>query len=444
MTEVRLNWLVAGAMTALLLAGCGGGSTTPDPANRPQLAGGGRGASSDAPKGGGENSGPQSPAFAPAPAFIPVFYADRNCFSGPFTELLTNQTALQTWWTTAISCQPRYGAKTPPPTNSSEPGSGSGSSGGGTIEPGDDYYWDPFPAEAPQIDFSKYAVAAIGIENLPSWGRGIWVTNVVSTADGTTITYEVSSPGDDCYFPAVEMDPTAPSIAVMVPADLTTPVTFERTDTTWNCTWEPDPSEPWTVYYTDADCNLGPNESLLTTKAAWEQWLDAAYDCDLERWNDPGWMEPNGPSTGVGGGSSPGNPGPDQDYEDYPKENPVTDPNVDPRPPSPESWGLDVNFDTHAILILRAGPQIRWGGGIWLNAVTEGNSGTNIEYTVMQPAGDCPSADGYTLRPTVAIRIPKPSGAVSYTRHIERLSCDWGEDDVLPMPAPGNSGTRPG
>lgn len=448
-----MRWVVWGAGLTLvtLLAGCGGGSpTSPTPSNRPQLAGGGRGANADDPAGGGENSGPQSPAFDEAPGYLPIFYADLNCFGAEFTSVFTNQTDFQTWWTTAVSCQPRYNTMTESPfgdPNNGGGGSTPGDPGDGTIEPEP---YDPYPADAPVIDFSEYTVVAIGLAPDAAYGKGIWVSEVVSDTEGTTIKYEVSRPGDDCDFGAPEMSNYAPTIAALVPAGLTTPIAFERTDTVWNCTWEPDPNEPWTVYYTDAECALGPNEAVITDEATWTQWLDAAFDCDLARWNDPIFGQPG---TGVGGGEVPpstgggGNdPAPEPDYppKDHDdRENPVTDGGVDPAPPSPGSWGIDVDFDTHIVIVLRGGAQTRWGGGLWLNSVETGASGTSYEYTVMQPTGQCPDTDGYTMYPTVAIRVPKPTGTISFVRHLEQISCEWDEDKPMPAPVPLPAGDRP-
>lgn len=442
MTKVRCaTWTVSAGLTSLMLAswlaGCGGGSaTTPNPSNKPQLAGGGRGASSDDPGGGGENSGPQSPDVAIAPGYIPILYAEYNCFEAPFAQVITDQTALQAWWTTAISCQPRYNMGfTPPP----DPNNGGNDSGGGGSTPGDPEDggidpepYDPYPADAPVIDFSEYVVAVIGLEASATYGKGIWVTNAVDSAAGTTISYEVSQPGDDCEFGAPEGEDLAPMIAVLIPTPATAPYTFERTDTTWNCTWEPDPNEPWTVYFTDAECVLGPNEMVITDEATWAQWLDAAYDCDLARWNDPIYGDPG---TGIGGGSNGSDPYPGTETEP-PRDNPVEDPEIDPVPPPSGMWGVDVDFTTHQIIVLRAGNQTKWGGGLWLNEIETTGSSTNYAYTVMQPTGDCPVADGQTLNPTVAIRVPKPAGAVTFERSIESIDCDWGNDKPLPEPLP--------
>jgi|GEM_PF-1598665 len=444
MTKVPLTstFAVSAGLTSLMLAswlaGCGGGSaTTPNPSNKPQLAGGGRGASSDDPGGGGENSGPQSPDVAISPGYLPILYAEFNCFDTPFTQVFTDQVALQAWWTTAVSCQPHFNTSfTPPP----DPGNGGGndSGGGGSTpgDPGDGWVepepYDPYPAEAPVVDFSEYVVAVIGLEEASTYGKGIWITNVEDSTAGTTISYEVSQPGDDCDFGAPEVADLAPMIAVLIPTPATAPYTFERTDTTWNCTWEPDPNEPWSVYFSDAECDLGANERVITDEATWAQWLDAAYDCDLARWNDPIY---GGPSTGGGGSNGGTDPYPGTETEP-PRDNPLEDPDIDPVPPPSGTWGVDVDFTTHQIIVLRAGAQTKWGGGIWLNEIETGATGTNYAYTVMQPTGDCPLADGQTLYPTVAIRVPKPTGAITFTRSIEQISCDWEHDKPLPEPLP--------
>ncbi|MEO7993782.1 MAG: hypothetical protein ABI743_05225 [bacterium] len=466
MTRVTIGWIAVTA-SVMLLASCGGGSsTTPPPGGNNFLAGGGRSGSGDDFSGGPNSSGPQSPqddsgggpAGQPEPykGFIPVFYADSNCFPASFETVLTSQTDFQTWWTTAVACQPHYGAglDEPPVFDPPNPGDGSGNgTDGGWVDPGEPY--DPYGEIAPTVDFDAYVVVAIGLDAQATFGRSLFVQSTEpATGGGTTVSYEISTPGADCVEFFAPQDPpitSAPTIAVLVPKPIDAPVTFTHTESTWNCTWEPDPTQPLTLYYTDASCDLGPGHSVITSEAVWLAWLDAAFDCEIARWDDPYGY----PVTGGGGGSSspgsegpnepgqPPTPGPDGGFGGG--DNPV-DNGVDPTPPPPSSWGIDVDFTTHAVILLRANAQTKWGGGIWLNSITTSATGTVVEYTELSPSGDCPESESAdALRPTVAIRVPLPlTGPITYVQHVEEISCEWGDDGtVVEPPQPGEGGEVP-
>jgi len=439
---------------ALLLVGAdctsGGGPTAPSGNHRERLAGGGRGDSNDPFAGGPDASGPSTPEVDPFPAYLPLLLSDANCFPSPFQRVIRNQEDWQAWWTTAVSCLP-HGELGIPLSPRGGPG---GVSGGGTVAghdsaavgPGSggvgpdsavvppDSGWidpvepqDPYGPNAPDVDFQNYVVVAIGLDPEAAWGRGLWVTEVVAGAGGSTIKFEVSRPGEDCFaLLGIPIDPGAvppnsPTIAVLVPQPVREPVTFERTDVTWDCTWEPDPNLPLTLYYTDAECDLGPSEAVIADAGAWEAWLNRAVTCDMARWGDTG----DSTVTSGGGEGEPGRP---------PLDDPG--PGADPTaPPPPIKWlGLEVDFSSHAVIVLRASPQRRWGGGIWLNSFDATASGTIIDYSVMEPSGECPEVEGgQSIRPTAAIRLPLPLNApISYNGHVESIDCNWEPFPLLP------------
>jgi hypothetical protein len=209
----------------------------------------------------------------------------------------------------------------------------------------------------------------------------------------------------------------APTTAALVPKLLAEPVSWERVDTEMNCHWEPDPNTPLTLYYTDAPCDLGPAETIITDEARFEQWIEAAMTCDVSRWRGPGDS-----STIVIGDS--GKSGDGQGWID----------SVGPGEPGPlpPIWnGFDVDFSKHAVLILRTGEFTRWGGGIWLDEVKTTATGTTIRYSVMQPSDQCPSVgNGEIVNPTVAIRVPLPVTApVTWDRRVQTIPCDWDHPD---------------
>jgi hypothetical protein len=134
------------------------------------------------------------------------------------------------------------------------------------------------------------------------------------------------------------------------------------------------------------------------------QWLSTAMACDSARW----WniMVDSGFTTGHGtiGG-----------------------------------FGFEIDFSTHVVIILRAGAQTRWGGGVWLSSFETSGDNTMIEYTVMKPGDDCPLIDGLLeVNPIVAIRVPKPVGnVVSWNRHIESIECSWSDSTFVGNPTGG-------
>jgi hypothetical protein len=430
-----------GALALLVVAAAcsdGGGPTGPSGQDQ-RLAGGGRAQDDDPFAGGREESGPAGPQIEPLPGYIPLFFSDTNCFPEPFQQVLTNQEDWQTWWSTAVACLPHGDqlADLPPPPlpPGSDPEGGGGSDPDSSrVEPGPP--WDPYGPDAPDVDFENQLVVAIGLESEAAWGRGVWITDVVDSPGGSTVKFEVSRPGEDCVvLLGAPMDPgtlsaNSPTIAVLVPQPLHEPVTFERTDVTWNCTWEPDPSLPLTLYYTDAECDLGPSEAVIADAGAWETWLNEAVACDMIRWGGPG----DSTVTGGGGNVEPGRP---------PQDDPGQGggPTL---PPAPVPWlGLEVNFSTHAIVVLRASSQGRWGGGIWLNSFDVDAGGTTIDYSVMEPGDECPEVEaGKSVRPTAAIRLPLPLNApIRYDRHVESIDCNWEPVPLLPTVPSSLEGT---
>jgi hypothetical protein len=61
--------------------------------------------------------------------------------------------------------------------------------------------------------------------------------------------------------------------------------------------------------------------------------------------------------------------------------------------------------------------------------VTSG--GTVIDYTVMEPSGECPEVEeDWNLQPTVAIRVPLPlTEPVTWNGRTESINCGWAEGD---------------
>jgi hypothetical protein len=281
------------------------------------------------------------------------------------------------------------------------------------------------------VDFDTHAIVLISLEPDTAFGRGLWVTGIRTSESGSTVDYQVSRLGEDCfrggyYWPE---DPPllSPTIAVLVPGPVPEPVGFAREEVVIDCSWEPDPSEPLCVYYTDVDCDLGPAEAVLRDREGFDAWLEAAFACDQSRWyggDSTVIVYPDGRTAPGDSGSAGGDT--------------IIVPGDPPLPP----WiGVDIDFTTHAVLILRAGEQTRWGGGIWLDAIEAGAGGTVIDYTAVVPSGECPEIEGGVVNPTVAIRVPLPlSEPVTWNRHIETIDCRW--DSTGAEPGTG-TGPRP-
>lgn len=361
------------ALVAILAASCSyDRPVTPSGGETRFLAGGGRQAGDDAFTGGPGDSGPGQPGFEPpAGDLYPLLYADIDCREDASEFVITNADDWQAWWTDAIACLGRDGEVYP------------------------DTIYNPYPEEAPQVDFATATVFVVALEPDDLPGRGVWIQDVTDDH----VHYVVSHLGDDCFGEIMPMDTrsSSPTIAVVGPL-VASPdqVTWEREDVTYDCSWEPDPNEPLALYYTDAACDLGPEHAIITDAETFEAWLTTALDCDQAR-----WYGPDGPTT-------------------------------PPPVPSPGWLGLQVDFTTHAVIVLRGDEQDRWGGGVWLAAIATDADGTTIDYTVMAAGEDCPLVEGgTTVCPTVAIRVPLPlDEPVTWRRSSETIACDWGGDGV--------------
>ncbi len=256
----------------------------------------------------------------------------------------------------------------------------------GTVPPDSAYGWIPY------VDFDSNVVIVIALEEETSFGRMLWIDEITAESQ---IHYSVTKLGDDCISMLMRPElftPTSPTIAVMAPRPLDEPVEWVRHDTVWNCSWEPDPNMPITVYYTDSPCDLGLNEQLITDEDTYRQWVDKAIACDSARW----WGILIDSGYGCGFGVSGG-------------------------------YSFSVDFSTHAVIILRAGSQTHWGGGVWLNGYDNSGENTVIDYSVMEPADDCPPIEELAeINPTVAIQVLKPIGStVTWNRHTETIECSW-------------------
>jgi hypothetical protein len=385
-------------LTLMLVVGCSDDTPTgPGGGDQRLSVGGGRQSPEDPLVGGPDDSGPANPEFdPPSGGFFPLFYADLNCRLSPSQGVIRDQADWQAWWTGALEC---LGGDDdpPPPLRGLFEGDPSDS---GVVTPE-----DPYAAEAPPVDFMSNVVLTIALEPDSGFGRSVWVEDVATTPTGSVVRYLVSELGEDCL-PLI-MAPyvsgsVSPTIAVMVPHPLDEPVAWQREEVVYDCSWEPDPHEPVALYYTDAECDLGPRETLITDSATFEEWIDSALACDTSRWYDSDSLGVPGDTGGIDPTTSPGN------------------------------WvGMQVDFTTHAVLVLRADPEDRWGGGIWLSGLERNATGTAIDYTVMIPSSDCPLvAEGGMLQPTVAIRVPLPLDTpVTWNRHTETIDCSWEESD---------------
>jgi hypothetical protein len=407
----------------LILASCGDEKSTP---SNPQddgverLAGGGRSTGDDPFNGGPEGSGPSNPGFDyPDPGYLPLFYSDIDCAQEPSRLVIRNQDDWQAWWTDAIAClDPGAGRDRLPLRGSLRERARYAVAmldDSVIVEPDSTF---PYPPDAPIVDFEENVIVAVRLEADTLIGRGVWVTDVVESQTGSEVTLEITQPGDDCF---VRSDPpgssymASPTLACLIPGRLPEPVTWHTVEVIFDCSWEPDPNLPVALYYTDADCDLGPGEVVLRSGEAFEAWLEVALRCDQAR-----WIGRDSTVTPGGGGGEPGARwgGGGKDSIEVP---------VDPPPPPPDWIGIDVDFTTHAVLILRAGPQTRWGGGVWLDKFEPAESGTLIQYTVMEPGIDCPEVEGDApVNPTVAIRVPLPvPEPITWARETDSIGCQW-------------------
>jgi len=405
MAHHRISILLALALAATLTASCDDGPTAPG--GQRFLAGGGRQADDDPSTGRPGGSGPDWPELdGPNPDFLPLFYADEDCQENPSQRVIANQEDWQSWWTGAIACF----------VDAGDPLDPRGSSAGDSVVYPDTLV-SPYPPEAPIVDFETSVILAISVEADSLPGRSVWIHDVADAPAGATARYIVSNLGDDCFGGIPRLSSTwlsSPTIAVLVPRPVTEPVSWQREDVTYNCTWEPDPNEPIALYYTETECDLGPAEQIITDSETFDDWLGTAFECDETRWYEQGG------ATGA-------------------EDSVVSEPPL----PSPDWIGLQVDFATHAVIVLRGESRNRWGGGVWLAGLYRSTSGTTIDYTVMVPGENCPAVgDGETLRPTVAIRVPLPLDApVTWRRATETISCDWDGGGSSGGSDPGDSTT---
>jgi len=400
-----LSILLGLCVFGLVISGCSDDkTTTPKTEDRQFLAGGGRLENADPFAGRDDSTGYNMPDHWPYPGQMVLFYSDINCLGQPAQRVIRDSVEWRRWWDSAWACLPICPDSNWPPRDSS----GLDSIGGDSITV-DTIDLDSYPPDtafglAPYVDFDNNVVIVIALEEETSFGRMIWIDEVTSESQ---VRYTVTQLGDDCISMLMRPEivtPTSPTIAVMAPRPVDEPVTWARHDTVWSCSWEPDPNEPIAVYYTDTPCELGLDEQMIVDEDNYRQWLSTAMACDSVRW----WniMVDSGFATGYGaiGG-----------------------------------FGFEVDFSTHAVIILRAGDQTRWGGGVWLNSLETSGDNTIIEYTVMEPADDCPIIDGLSeVNPTVAIRVPRPVGnAASWNRHTETIECSWPDSTFVGNPSDG-------
>ena len=391
-----LLMLLAIAALAFLVPGCSNDKslTRPDDGPSERLAGGGRAENNDPFVGGPGDSGPNDslpgvPDRDSTIQYFPLLYSESGCPEQTQYQVIAGQDDWEQWWDRAVECMLHFDGRGKSPSGNPV------TADSGWTEP--DSNW---AREAPSVDFGSDIVVVIKLEEGPA-GRFLWIREVTISDEGAAIDYEVVSPGDDCLTPELQTV-TAPVGAFVIPRPEGLVFDWRRTDTTYDCSWEPDPNLPLTLYYTDADCDLGPNEQVIRTEDGFKGWLDRAWECDMGRWYNSGG-EPRD-STGTIPGSVP--------------------------------MGFTVDFTTHAVVILRADRHNAWGGGIWLNSFEVTNSGTTIAYSVMMPGDNCPPVEGGTyLQPTVAIRVPLPvTEPITWERRVETIDCDWGGDSTVVRP----------
>ncbi len=392
-------------LTLILFFGCDSDSpTTGDHRPTTPLAGGGRYENNDPYGSGPDTSGWEFPDFDTAYGYPALYYAEFAC-GEPGHFLIEDSDAFADFWLAIDSCTATGWDSLVDPGDSTM----YDSSVYDSVYPDDPYHWSP-----PAIDFDSSAVAVIILEDDSALGRSIQVTGVTTSEQGTSIRYTVSELDSSCAMMfALWVDgPTSPMIAVVIPKPITQPVSWIRADTVYSCSWGPDPSEPMTLYYTDAPCDLGAGETVIRDSATYARWLQTAWSCDSARWSYPDTIYIDSVTSDTipipGGGM----------------ENPWY------------AFGPPVDFSTHAVVILRAGAQHNWGGGVWLDWIESGATGTTIDYTVMVPTADCPPVDDAAgLNPTVAIRLPLPLiNPITWRRSESSINCDWGPDTVRVWP----------
>jgi len=406
------------------------------------IAGGGRGVDDDPFAGGPDGSGPNEavpggPDFDGSGGLRPIAYLGNACGDAPATVVLADSAAWRVWWEANVGCDEVGGMPMPGGMGNADgtcpPGGMRGHSHGGHFDgmPGDSGWVDPDstrPWELPVIDFATGVVIAITLERAAGDPRMLVVEEVAGSESGTTIRYAVYRPDDDCGPMRPDSSGSnefAPAIAVLVPLPAGAPFTWERRDTTYSCSWEPDPNQPLMLYYTDAPCELGTSETILTDQDHLDAWVDQALACDMARWDVvyDSLFEPGDSGWAPGGG------------------NPSA-------PPIPPDFTIPVDFGRFAVIVLRAGDQERWGGGIWLTEFATSGEGTRIGYTVVAPGAECPlvsdSGLGAVVNPTVAIRVPLPlPEPVRWLRDVRTVDCNWGSDGDSVIIGWDSTGVRP-
>lgn len=439
--------ILAGIVIVAVIIGLVGCTTEKNPTSSAPidkfpLAGGGRLTDNDPAGGHVDSNSPGLPPTDSLPGLVPLFVSWNDCAENPGERIITNQQEWDNWWKAANAClfeepwPPDTGWWDTVPHDTTPWDSIPGDSNSWDTIPWDTSPWDSMPLDtfpedtlpwdsmwhdtmwndsshwdttndtviwpdtgyggAPPVNFDSFVVIVIALApDSMTFGRSLWVDEVSTDAAGTVVRYTVSSLGDDCV--QILMMPMLLSssavIAVMAPRPIVEPVTWIRSDTVFHCIWEPDPNVPVTLYFTDTPCELGLGETVITDSASFAAWKATAYACDSLRWRN--WYD----SGNVPGGLS--------------------------------MWfNPEVNFSTHAVIILRSGDQTRLGGGIWLDRFDVTDGGTIIDYTVMEPTDNCwivPPPLG-VVNPTVAIRVPLPINApITWNRAVQPIQCNWSD-----------------
>ncbi len=404
--------------------------TSSRPDQSTPLAGGGRLTDNDPAEGRPQDS-PGIPPFDSLNGLLPLFSTYIDCAKNPGERIITTQVEWEKWWQEANSCLYNRMYSFPLdsslddsigyvwPLDSLPPDSIPWDSIPGDSMPHDSIPWDSiidtfiWPDTgyygALPVNFDSFVVVVIALApDSVTFGRNIWVDEVANDAGGTIVRYTVSSLGEHCLqilmMSRMMLINSTEVIAVMAPRPVIEPVDWIRTDTVFNCNWEPDPNLPMTVYYTEAPCELGSGETVITDSATFAVWLDSAQACDSRHWR-------NEMDSGFG------------------------------NPTFPLWFNPEVDFTTHAVIILRSGYQTRMGGGIWLDRFDVTDAGTTIDYTVMEPGENCWTVAPplRVVNPTVAIRVPLPINLpITWNRSVQPIQCDW--SDSTGMGGGGNSG----